>query len=178
MFCPNCGTKNIEGASFCRACGVDISFVPQAMTGQFSATDSGKTALEKQSNSRRAKTTAPPDVGKGIENLFLGVGFMFVALAIWRFMPGGFVWWFWMLIPAFALIGQGVSQIVRANQRSSASSRAASAINSIPSAPVEELSSQPLNTAELIAAAPPLSVTEQTTRHLSAEPQRKKIKSS
>ncbi|MEJ7618817.1 MAG: zinc-ribbon domain-containing protein [Pyrinomonadaceae bacterium] len=105
MFCPKCGTKNIEGASFCRACGVDISFVPRAMTGQFPAAEIAKSANDKQGRSSRAKTCAPPDVGKGIERLFLGVGFLFVAVAIWRFMPGGFAWRFWMLIPSFSRIG-------------------------------------------------------------------------
>ena len=34
MFCPKCATQNLDGASFCRACGANISLVPQALTGQ------------------------------------------------------------------------------------------------------------------------------------------------
>ena len=34
MFCPKCATQNLEGASFCRTCGANISLVPQALTGQ------------------------------------------------------------------------------------------------------------------------------------------------
>ena len=34
MFCPKCATQNLDGASFCRTCGANISLVPQALTGQ------------------------------------------------------------------------------------------------------------------------------------------------
>ena len=34
MFCPKCATQNIDGASFCRACGANISLIPQALSGQ------------------------------------------------------------------------------------------------------------------------------------------------
>ena len=34
MFCPKCATQNIDGASFCRVCGANISLVPQALSGQ------------------------------------------------------------------------------------------------------------------------------------------------
>src|ERR1051326_6573590 len=33
-FCPKCATQNLDGASFCRGCGANISLVPQALTGQ------------------------------------------------------------------------------------------------------------------------------------------------
>ena len=39
MFCPKCATQNLDGASFCRTCGANISLVPQALTGQMSAMD-------------------------------------------------------------------------------------------------------------------------------------------
>ncbi|MDQ3650266.1 MAG: zinc-ribbon domain-containing protein [Acidobacteriota bacterium] len=34
MYCPSCAVQNVEGASYCRACGANISLVPQAMTGR------------------------------------------------------------------------------------------------------------------------------------------------
>ena len=34
MFCPKCASQNIDGASFCRVCGANISLVPQALSGQ------------------------------------------------------------------------------------------------------------------------------------------------
>jgi len=34
MFCPKCASQNVEGASYCRACGANVSLVPQALNGQ------------------------------------------------------------------------------------------------------------------------------------------------
>ena len=34
MFCPKCATQNLDGASFCRGCGANISLVSQALNGQ------------------------------------------------------------------------------------------------------------------------------------------------
>jgi len=34
MFCPKCAAKNLEGASFCRVCGANISLIPGALSGQ------------------------------------------------------------------------------------------------------------------------------------------------
>ena len=34
MFCPKCATQNLDGASFCRSCGANISLIPQALAGQ------------------------------------------------------------------------------------------------------------------------------------------------
>jgi hypothetical protein len=50
---------------------------------------------------------------------FGGLGFLFVSLAIWQFFPGGFTWWFWLLIPAFMAMGKGIGQYlsVREQQR-------------------------------------------------------------
>ncbi|MGH9956462.1 MAG: zinc-ribbon domain-containing protein, partial [Pyrinomonadaceae bacterium] len=33
MFCPKCAAQNLDGASYCRVCGANISLVPQAITG-------------------------------------------------------------------------------------------------------------------------------------------------
>ncbi len=41
MYCPKCGTNNIDNASFCRACGTNLSLVPQALTGHLPAPPAG-----------------------------------------------------------------------------------------------------------------------------------------
>lgn len=33
MYCPKCGTQNVEGAKFCRSCGADIVAVLEQLTG-------------------------------------------------------------------------------------------------------------------------------------------------
>ena len=34
MFCPKCAAQNLDGASFCRVCGANVSLIPQALSGQ------------------------------------------------------------------------------------------------------------------------------------------------
>ena len=178
MFCPKCGSKNLEDAKFCRACGVDISLVPEAITGQISKKQAGLLdvaqapmtldwgSLNCGTSEKRVKR---PSLEKAVTNIFMGLAFLLVAPAILIFGPGGRVWWFWMLIPAFALLGAGVAEIIRLRQTQRATPRPDSTIVGAPTAafapapPANEL--QPRrNTSEIYA--PPASVTESTTRHL------------
>lgn len=109
-------------------------------------------------------------MARGVEKLFMGIGFVFVSLAIWRFMPGGFAWWFWMLIPAFAMIGGGVSQMLQSKQRMDNIYQPPSFPPTRPqspslNAPLTHAADFPYtrNTGEILQ---PPSVTEATTRHL------------
>ena len=45
------------------------------------------------------------------KNLFLGVAFLVIAFALARSIGAG--WWFWMLIPAFMMMGTGIAQYIR-----------------------------------------------------------------
>src|SRR5881396_1723979 len=33
MYCPGCSTQSIEGAKFCKSCGMNLSVVTQALNG-------------------------------------------------------------------------------------------------------------------------------------------------
>jgi hypothetical protein len=87
-----------------------------------------------------------------------------MALAFSRMGTG---WWFWMLIPAFSMMGTGVAQYIRLKESKKKdfqitgtrqpSLQAARQVDSFPSRPTGEL------------VSPPPSVTEGTTRHLGAE---------
>jgi hypothetical protein len=33
MYCPGCATQSIEGAKFCKACGINLNFISQALNG-------------------------------------------------------------------------------------------------------------------------------------------------
>src|SRR5215510_1374684 len=113
MFCPKCAAQNIDGAHFCRACGANLSLIPQALTGQLPTVPS-----EEFGRGRRRERSRPPSLDEGVRILVMGLGFLAVAiaLAIWGGPIGASVWWFWMLIPAFAMLGKGISEIVRVNQ--------------------------------------------------------------
>ncbi|MGI9105935.1 MAG: zinc-ribbon domain-containing protein, partial [Pyrinomonadaceae bacterium] len=38
MYCPKCGTQNVDDASFCRGCGANVSLIPQALDGRLPET--------------------------------------------------------------------------------------------------------------------------------------------
>ena len=169
MFCPKCATQNLEGARFCRACGADISLVPQALSGQLPVQQRAVEDDDEYYGRRRhRKRGKKPSLEEGIKSLFMGIGFIMVAFAAREYAPAGNVWWFWMFIPAVAMIGGGIGQIVRvkSNQNATLQPAAQPTPQAFSSAPrAAEL--PPRNTSELVP--PPPSVTEGTTRHLGAE---------
>src|SRR5215470_6203206 len=111
MFCPKCATQNLEGVSFCRVCGANISLVSQALTGQMVQAPPEMTDEE----SCAGKKGRPLTLETAIKNMFLGVAFLIIAIALSRTI--GAVWWFWMLLPAFSLMGKGVAQYLRLRER-------------------------------------------------------------
>lgn len=110
MYCPNCAAQ-VDGMKFCRKCGANVSLVPQALTGQLPVAPPPAQAVEFDHHGRRRrKAQHPPSLEGAAREVFTGIGFLLVSLAVWRFFPGGFVWWFWLLIPAFGAMGKGIGQ--------------------------------------------------------------------
>lgn len=166
MFCPKCATQNVDGASFCRVCGANISLVPQALTGQLPAAE-GDSRAARRARRRHARE---PTLDHALKNIFMGVAFLFVSFALARSFAGA-GWWFWMLIPAFSLLGKGVANIVTTLHAQRAFPPTYTAIppqmNTAglpPQANYETLTPQPN-----YETVPPPSVTETTTRHLDAK---------
>ena len=165
MFCPKCATQNLEGASFCRSCGANISLIPHALSGQLpqAREDEG---LDIGKRARRRHGRGEPSLDHAFKNVFMGVAFMLVSIALaFSRMGGG--WWFWMLIPAFSMMGTGIAQYIRLKEREKKSFRPG--MMEQPSMmPPQRVDAFPArNTGELVP--PPPSVTEGTTRHLGAE---------
>ncbi len=159
MFCPKCATQNVDGASFCRSCGANISLIPHALSGQLPS------APEEDSDRHsRRKRRREPTIDEGIRHLMMGIGFVVVSILISKYSPGGWSWWYWMLIPAFTFFGKGLSEIIRARQI-----KAAAPTVGQPQIPAgTRLESLPApRTGELRPPVP--SVTEGTTRHLGTE---------
>ncbi|PYS43596.1 MAG: hypothetical protein DMF71_06705 [Acidobacteria bacterium] len=171
MFCPKCATQNVEGASFCRSCGANISLLPQALSGQLPVAP--EPYLDRMSRRRRKRyeEDVPASFEKGIVNVFMGIGFLVAALAVMFKFPGGFTWGWAFFIPAFSCFGRGVAMIVAARKRqpqlpgTSLNSDSLPARGSRATPLPGETYSRPTN--ELISSVP--SVTEGTTRHLGVE---------
>ncbi len=157
MFCPKCAAQNVEDAKFCRACGADISLVPQALTGQ----------LTDESCRPGKHVKGPVTIENVVPHIFMGLAFFCIALAImyWGDSIGGKTWWFWMLIPAFSMFGRGVAMYLRLKEERKrlAPPAFAPAQQAVPPPPSYAASLPPRETGEII---PPPSVSEGTTRHL------------
>ena len=166
MFCPNCAAQNLDGASYCRVCGVNISLVPQALSGELSPADvDGLSGSDKRALKSKDKEAS---LGNAFRNAFMGVAFLLVSMAL-AFSPIGRAWWFWMLIPAFSLMGTGVAQYIKVKEdekRALARGFQAQQFQPAMQPPTRVNSFPRPNTGELV---PPPSVTEGTTRHLGAE---------
>ena len=81
MFCPKCAAQNIDGAHFCRACGANLSLIPQALTGELVTAP----ADELGHRGRRRQRSRQASLDEGVRTLVMGFGFIAVAvaLAIW-----------------------------------------------------------------------------------------------
>jgi hypothetical protein len=172
MYCPRCAVQNVDDARFCRACGADISLVPQALTGQLAAVrDEAVELVEGHASRRRRRKGKEKEkekevsVEKGVESFIVGLGFVLVSLSIWMFAPAGRFWFFWLLIPAFFCFAEAVPMIMRARREQNFRLPYAPPSSVIPP-PTHFNELPPRDTGEIIRT--PSSVTEGTTRHLDA----------
>lgn len=163
MFCPKCAAQNLEGASFCRVCGVNISLVEHAISGQLQKAQPEEVELTGRARRRHGRRELSLD--HAFKNVFMGVAFLLVAIAL-AFSRMGTGWWFWMLIPAFSMMGTGIAQYIRLKERQKRTLPIPMQQASFPPAPPVNSFPAPA-TGELVS--PPPSVTEGTTRHLGAE---------
>lgn len=163
MFCPKCGTENPETGKFCRSCGTDLGNITAALTGNLP--------------SALCDTKGKPINWEGaITKFFTGVAFLIIAivLAVTN-MAGGKFWWFWMLIPAFSMMGAGVAQYVQLKKLEARNSLmppangpisfpvSAPPAGALPQSKTEYVSPESqFKTGDLV----PPSVTDSTTKHL------------
>jgi hypothetical protein len=170
MFCPKCAAQNVDGASFCRVCGANISLIPRALSGTLPEAPEPDDCSRLR---RKRNRDVEPSLERGIVNVFVGLGFIVAALAVmWRF-PGGIFWGWSLFIPAFSNLGKGVGSIVAARRNQGQTSLLpGSAGRYFPNQgenleSPRSLGSSVPQTGELRTPVP--SVTEGTTRHLGAE---------
>jgi hypothetical protein len=158
MFCPKCATQNVDGASYCRACGANISLVPQALTGELSPPSNTYDYRAMRRWRRRE-----PNIEEAIRSMIMGVAFVVVSILVARYAPAGQIWWFWLLIPAATFFSKGVAELARLKMSGKQPP-------TFEQPQINTLRSQDLpapKTGELKPSVP--SVTEGTTRHLGAD---------
>lgn len=167
MFCPKCGTQNPDDGRFCRSCGADLGNVTAALSGKLPAQPQNLT-------DRRGR---PINWDGAISKMFMGIAFMVVSVILGATGMGR-GWWFWLMIPAFAMLGSGVAQFIQLKKSEQqnvnfAPQNTQNTINSAPpnnALPPTQTDYVPppkgsiYDTGELQER--PGSVTEATTRHL------------
>ena len=162
MFCPKCATQNPEGGSFCRGCGANISLVPQALRGEIVTPAPEEVTRHRRRHRREGRELT---LDQAFKNMFLGIAFLLIAIVLSRTGIGG-GWWFWMLLPAFSLMGTGIAQCIRVREKEKrAALQEPPASRAFPDRFQAQMPARP--TDELMAPVP--SVTEGTTRHLGVE---------
>ena len=165
MFCPKCAAQNVDGASFCRVCGANISLIPQALSGQLpQASEDERIEIGRRALKRLGRRE--PSLDHAFKNVFMGIAFLFVSIAL-AFSRMGYGWWFWMLIPAFSMMGTGVAQYIRLREQEKRSYLPNAMGQPAITTPRRVDAFPTRSTGELVP--PPPSVTEGTTRHLGAE---------
>lgn len=169
MFCPKCGTENPETGRFCRSCGTDLGNVSQALNRK----PDQPRHLVNHKGKRISWDSA-------MSKLFMGFGFLVVSMIL-GITGAGRNWWFWLLVPAFAMIGSGIAQYIQL-KKTEAASGAAFVPNERASLNTNQpVSSLPPTQTEFIPAdasgyktgdlVPP-SVTDNTTRQLEMNDER------
>lgn len=157
MYCPRCSVQNIDSARFCRACGANLSLVPQALTGQLAEPQPDRT-------NRRGRRRREPSLGSGITRTIIGMAFLILAAGITLSGQARRGSALWLLIPAFIILGKGIGELVTLLNAERSARRL------VPPQPSQNTS--PLPPRPLFDRLAPPSVTEGTTRHLDAASQK------
>ena len=176
MFCPKCGTENPDSGKFCRSCGTDLGVITKVLSGRSAGVGRFDYALS-ESEIKENRRKDPDEVfANGIKEFVGGLGFVAVAVILgWTGIIGGKVWWFWLLIPAAAMIGNGVANFWKSKRLEKRLASAADQPNFLnqPTANTALPPSQTnyvapetrYQTGDLV----PPSVTDNTTRHLTMD---------
>lgn len=100
MYCPNCSTQAVEGAKFCKACGMNLTVVTQALSGGVLVADPMRDREYKR---------ARKQISEGIHGLAIGSAFL-VAGGLAYFLIPNIVY---VLVLALGLALFGVIKLFR-----------------------------------------------------------------
>lgn len=116
MFCPKCGVKNPEAGKFCRNCGTDLSSVSDALSEKSSNEMSGFGTMIQPMQpislpNRKGQSVSWESM---LSRLFTGLAFLVISIILGvSGVANASRWWFWLLIPAFAMLGTGLAQYIQ-----------------------------------------------------------------
>ena len=174
MFCPKCGTQNPETGKFCRSCGTDLGTVSDALAGKTSRKTQRFGLIEPIQPINIVNHKGKHISWEGaITKMFMGLAFLVVSIIL-GFTGKASGWWFWLLIPAFGMLGTGLAHFVQLKKLEQRQGLAADPLptqNTISAAQTTALPPQQTEyfapesrykTGDLV----PPSVTDTTTRHL------------
>jgi hypothetical protein len=80
MYCPSCSTQSIEGAKFCKSCGMNLTIITQAISGSVLVTDPGR--------DREFKRTRR-QISEGIKGASIGAALLGVATLAYVLIQAG-----------------------------------------------------------------------------------------
>jgi hypothetical protein len=70
MYCPSCSTQSIEGAKFCKSCGMNLTIITQAISGSVAVTEPGRDREFKR---------ARRQISEGIKGAAIGAAILLAA---------------------------------------------------------------------------------------------------
>ncbi|HLG16010.1 MAG TPA: zinc ribbon domain-containing protein [Blastocatellia bacterium] len=79
MYCPNCSTQGVDGAKFCKACGMNLSIITQALNGGVSGPDPHRDREYKR---------ARKQISDGIHGSAIGLALLVAAALAYVLIPG------------------------------------------------------------------------------------------
>ena len=100
MFCPKCGSQNVEKATFCRGCGADVSNVQALVAGKGHTPGLAEKHIELYS--------------RGVRGLLLGLGFSIISVLGFVLSTRGPTFGLFALMFAFFFLATGISRFVQA----------------------------------------------------------------
>lgn len=155
MFCPKCGTQNADRTRFCRGCGAELGAVlvpaPAMVAKRTEAVDD------------RALTVKHIELfSLGLRGLMIGGGFTLVSAIAFAVSTRSLAFALFALIPAVIFLSVGASRLIQAKGLKALIGRDEPAV--LPGGQTEYI--KPLRSVFDTDDLSPISVTENTTRHL------------
>lgn len=161
MFCQKCGEKNPDNGKFCRSCGTDLGNPTQALP-----------ATKPTQPWAWDKKGRPLNWEGALTTMFMGGAFLTVSIIL-GLTGKASGWWFWMLIPAFGMLGSGIAKYIQLKKLEQSRGTPTEVVTenvidtqnrqSLPPQQTQFVSPDPrYKTGDLV----PPSVTDATTRHL------------